>query len=255
MERPLILVTNDDSVEARGFHHLIDCVKEFGDVIGIAPAEPRSGQSSAISVNTPLRVTPVERYSARNIPVYKINGTPVDCVKLGMHAVVPRRPSLILAGVNHGSNSGVNVVYSGTMGAVMEGCMVGVPSIGFSLLSHSLSADFTWTTPYIKKIVAEVLAKGLPERVCLNVNIPAHCRPEGIKVTRASRGYWTEEYRCYEDPSGKPFYWLTGHFHNLEPDCPETDDYWLERKWVTVVPVAPDMTAMSMVDTLNLDLE
>lgn len=251
MERPLILITNDDSVEAPGFHHLIECVKEFGDVIGIAPASPHSGQSSAISVNTPLRITPVERYSTDEVPVYHVNGTPVDCVKLGMHAVVPRRPSLVLAGINHGSNSGVNVVYSGTMGAVLEGCMVGIPAVGFSLLHHSLKADFSETTPFVKSIVKHVLDNGLPERVCLNVNIPAKCKPVGMKVTRAARGYWTEEYARYDDPHGKPFYWLTGHFHNLEPDNPETDEYWLERKWVTVVPTTPDMTALGSLGTIE----
>lgn len=243
MKRPLILVTNDDSVEARGFHHLIECVKDMGDVIGIAPALPQSGQSGALSVNVPLRVVEDKRYSTPQVPVYKVHGTPVDCVKLGLDAVVDRRPSLVLAGVNHGSNSAVNVIYSGTMGAVIEGCLVGIPSVGFSLLSHSADADFSETTPLVREIVSAVLGKGLPAGVCLNVNFPARCHIEGLKVTRGARGHWTEEYKEYTDPSGKPFYLLTGHFQNDEPLADDTDEYWLKRNWATVVPVGVDMTS------------
>lgn len=245
--RPLILVSNDDSVAAPGLRHLIDCVRHLGEIIAVAPAEPHSGMSSAITVDAPLRVTLVEDYNG--VPVYSVSGTPVDCVKLGLHAVVPRRPDIMLSGVNHGSNSGNSVIYSGTMGAAMEASMAGIASVGFSLLHHSLKADFSQTTPFISDITARVLSAGLPEGVCLNVNFPAQCAIEGMKVVRAARGYWTEEFKEYTDPHGRPFYWLTGHFHNLEPDDPETDEYWLERRWATVVPVRADQSATDMLDT------
>lgn len=241
MSRPLILISNDDSVSAPGLRHLIDCVRDLGEVIAIAPAEPHSGMSSAITVNSPLRVKHVEDYDGAAI--YSVNGTPVDCVKLGLHAVVPRRPDIMLSGVNHGSNAGNSVIYSGTMGAALEACMAGIPSVGYSLLHHSLEADFSQTSPFIADVTARVLASGLPEGICLNVNFPAQCAIEGLKAVRAARGYWTEEFKQYTDPMGKPFWWLTGRFHNLEPDCPETDEYWLARRWATAVPVRADQSA------------
>ncbi|MDE5688019.1 MAG: 5'/3'-nucleotidase SurE [Paramuribaculum sp.] len=247
--RPLIMVSNDDGVHAPGLRHLIDSVKEFGDVIAVAPDAPRSGQASAITVDTPLRIT--EHDDIDGAKVYSVNGTPVDCVKLGLHAIMPRKPDLMLSGVNHGSNSGNSVIYSGTMGVAMEACMVGVPAVGFSLLHHSIAADFTHTTPYIIDIVRAVLQKGLPADVCLNVNIPAKCVPLGIKVVRAARGYWTEEYKEYSDPAGRPFYMLTGHFHNEEPDNDATDEYWLARKYVSVVPVRPDQTDTAAISTVR----
>ncbi len=244
--RPLILIINDDSIEAPGIHHLAECVRSLGEIYIVAPEEPRSGQSSALSAGTPLRIT--ERPSDKEgIRIFTVNGTPVDCVKLALHAIVPRKPDLVLSGINHGSNASVNVVYSGTMGAVLEACMLGIPAVGFSLLHHSLKADFTFSTAFVAAIAAKVLEKGLPENVCLNVNIPAKVRPEGIKVCRAAKGHWTDEYKRYLDPSGVPFYWLTGHFINEEPDADDTDEYWLNCRYVSVVPVTPDSTAFGAI--------
>ncbi len=250
-ERALIMVTNDDSYTAPGLRHLIRCVAEFGDVVAVAPSCQQSGQASAITVDMPLRI---HRHDDEgDARVYSIDGTPVDCVKLGLHAVMPRKPDLLQSGINHGSNSGNSVIYSGTMGAVIEGCMYGIPSIGFSLLHHSIDADFSETTPFVRSIVEAVMRSGLPEEVCLNVNIPAKCRPKGIKVTTAARGRWTEEYKEYTSPSGKPFYMLTGHYINEEPENTATDLYWLDREYVSVTPVRPDQTAtaaMPMVEEL-----
>lgn len=239
--RPLIVLTNDDGIHAPGLHFLLDCVRDKGDIIVLAPDSPRSGQSSAITVNSALRIRLEDEYEG--CQMYSINGTPVDCVKLGMFAVVPRRPDLLLAGVNHGSNSGTSVIYSGTMGAVMEGCMLGIPSAGFSLLHSSWAADFTECGPIIDTVVNDILQNGLPDGICLNVNIPARCKPEGLKYCKASQGYWTDEYAEYRDPNGRPFYFLTGHFVDNDPDDPETDNYWLSRNWATAVRVKTDMSA------------
>ncbi len=248
-DRPLILISNDDGVSAKGLKYLVECVSELGDVIVVAPDGPRSGQSSAITVEAPLRVNQHPDYLGAKI--YSVNGTPVDCIKLGMHALVPRRPDILLAGINHGSNSGNSVIYSGTMGAVMEGCMIGIPSVGYSLLHHSIAADFSECGRFVDMITRNVLQKGLPAGVCLNVNIPALCKPKGMKTLRAARGYWTEEYADYTDPHGHPFYWLTGRFVNSEPDNPDTDEYWLARKYVSVVPVRPDQTAVDAIEGLR----
>ena len=247
--RKLILITNDDSINAPGIHHLAECVRSMGDVVVVAPAHPHSGQSAALTVGAPLRI--VEKpCDKEGIRLFTVNGTPVDCIKLALHAIVPRRPDLVLAGINHGSNSGVNVTYSGTMGAVLEGCLEGIPSVGFSLLHHSMKADFSLSTAFVAGITGKVLEGGLPAGVCLNVNIPARVIPEGIKVCRAARGYWTDEYKRYLDPLGVPFYWLTGHFVNNEPDADDTDEYWLDRRYITIVPVAADQSDTSAVKAL-----
>lgn len=240
-ERPIILMSNDDGITAPGLKYMIEAMKDMGEIIVVAPDGPRSGQASAITVDAPLRI--VRKPDYMGAQMWAVSGTPVDCVKLGMHAVVPRKPALLVSGINHGSNSGNSVIYSGTMGAVMEGCMVGIPSVGFSLLHHSWAADFSECGKYVREISARVLAQGLPDGVCLNVNIPARCVPKGVKMACASLGHWTEEYTRYDDPHGKPFYWLTGHYVDAEPNNAMTDNYWLDREYVTVVPVRPDQTA------------
>lgn len=249
MTRPLILITNDDGIYASGIEHLIRIAATLGDVVVAAPATAQSGKSSALTVNAPLEIA--EHPSIDGAKVYSITGTPVDCVKLAIHALLDRKPDLLLSGINHGSNAAVNNIYSGTMGAAMEGCIIGIPSIGYSLLNHSPNADFTPLTPFITEITKSVLTNGLPEGVCLNVNFPKGCVPEGVKVVRAARGRWTEEYADYASPHGKPFYWLTGKFHNEEPDNPETDEYWLARNYGTIVPIRPDQTAADQIDPIK----
>lgn len=247
--RPLIFITNDDSIDAPGLHCLVEAVKSIGDVYVVAPLHPHSGQSSALTVGEPLKIS--ERHGApEGVRLFTVDGTPVDCVKLGLHAIVPRKPDIILSGINHGSNSGTAITYSGTMGAVLEGCMVGIPSVGFSLLHHSMKADFSLSISFVAEIAKKVLAEGLPEGICLNVNIPAKVVPEGIKVCRAARGHWSEEYKRYIDPNGMPFYWLTGRFVNTEPEATDTDEYWLDRRYISVVPVTPDQSATGMIKNL-----
>lgn len=248
--RPLILITNDDSIEAPGIHHLARCVSAMGDVYIVAPSAPQSGRAAALSVGTPLRVKEWGD-SKDGLRMFTVNGTPVDCVKLAMHTILPRRPDVVFAGINHGSNSGVNVTYSGTMGAVLEGCLEGIPSVGFSLTHHSMRADFTLSTAYVAAIAAKVIEKGLPAGICLNVNIPSRVMPEGIKVCRATRGRWTDSYQRYLDPQGVPFYWLTGKFLDEEPAATDTDEYWLKRRYVTVVPVRCDMSALDEIKQMS----
>lgn len=246
--RKLILITNDDSCAAPGIRRLVDCLPQDVDIIVVAPELPQSGMSSAITVNSPLRIKALPDYNSARM--FAVSGTPVDCIKMAMHTIVPRRPDLILSGINHGSNSGCNVVYSGTMGAVIEGCTIGIPSCGFSLLHHSWDADFGPGMPFIKEMVKKLLEEGLPGGVCLNVNIPARVVPLGVKVCRAARSYWTDEYQQYFDPTGKPFYFLTGRFVNCEPDACDTDEYWLKNNYISAVPVLADISAVDAVEPL-----
>lgn len=246
-----ILITNDDSINAPGLRALVDCARGFGDITVVAPVQPQSGQSSALSVNKPLRINRLEDYNGARM--YTVSGTPVDCVKLALDAIFPVKPDLLLSGINHGSNSGNAITYSGTMGAVLEGTTVGIPSIGFSLLHHSLKADFSLSMSFVTEITAKTIANPLPPHVALNVNIPARVVPHGIRACRAAHGHWSEEYERYTDPSGNPFYWLTGRFINEEPDAVDTDEYWLEKGYISVVPVTPDQTAVACIaDTTKI---
>lgn len=247
--KPLILISNDDGFTSKGIAALAQIAQEFGDVVVVAPDGPRSGQSAALTVNAPLRVT--QRPPISNAAVYSVNGTPVDCVKLGLHAVLSRHPDLMLSGINHGSNAAVNNLYSGTMGAAMEACLTGIPAIGFSLLSHDENAGFDYCQEHVRHIISTVLAKGLPRDICLNVNFPKDITPHGVTTVRAAEGYWSEEYADYTDPHGVPFYWLTGKFHNLEPDNPETDEYWLAKGYGTIVPIRPGQSATDMIPTVK----
>ena len=251
-KRPLILITNDDGLGARGLEHLVRIAVRLGDVVVVAPDTPQSGKSSAITVNTPLYVN--EHAPIDSAKVFTTSGTPVDCVKLAMFAVLDRKPDLLLSGINHGSNSGVNNIYSGTMGATMEGCTLGIPSIGYSLLSHSPNADFDPTTPFIEEITQKVINHGLPDGICLNVNFPAKCTPLGLKVVRAAKSHWTEEYQEYLDPHGKPFFWLTGRIVNEEIGNPDTDLYWLDHNFATIVPARADQNATDAIPVIQKSL-
>lgn len=248
-ERPLILVTNDDGIHAKGIHALIDFLLPLGDVICIAPDGPRSAQSMALTIAHPLRLTPHPDYHGAKM--FSVNGTPVDCIKLSNHYGLPRKPDYLASGINHGSNSSVNVLYSGTMGAVMEGCALGIPSVGFSLTSHNPDADFSGCEETVRKISEEVLLHGLPEGICLNVNVPDGVVPKGIRITRAAKGNWSDEYQRYTDPSGHDFFMLTGKFVNAEPDCDETDEWALKNEFVSVSPIEVDRTSSRIPDWLS----
>lgn len=246
---PLILIVNDGGVDAPGVHHLAEYVCSMGEVYVVAPLAPQSGQSAAMTIASPLRIKERES-TVDDVRLFSVNGTPVDCVKLAIHAIVPRRPAVIFAGINHGSNSGVNITYSGTMGAVLEGRIEGIPSVGFSLANHSMDADFSPSKGFIKDIAAEVIAKGLPDGICLNVNIPACVMPKGIRVCRAVHGKWVDGYMRFIDPDRKPFYWLTGKFENFEPEATDTDEYWLKKKYISIVPVKCDLSAIKLINNL-----
>ncbi|SBV94453.1 5'-nucleotidase SurE [uncultured Dysgonomonas sp.] len=247
--KPLILITNDDGYQAKGIEALIDSVKDLGDIIVVAPDGPRSGMSSAITSLQPLRVYLINE--SQNIKVYATTGTPVDCVKLGISELAERRPDIVLSGVNHGSNAAVAVLYSGTMGAAIEGAVFKIPSIGFSLLDHSHNADFTYSKKYIHSITKQVLEDGLPSGTCLNVNIPKGDDIKGIRVCRQTSGQWVNEFMQSKDGADKDIYWLTGNFENDEPSDEMTDEWALANRYVSVVPVKVDMTNHDLIASIK----
>jgi 5'-nucleotidase len=244
----LILLTNDDGVEAKGLKSLINVVSRFGKIVVVSPLDSNSGMSHAITVKVPLRVKKVRE--ERGITVYGCDGTPVDCVKIAFNLILDRKPDLLVAGINHGSNTSSSIFYSGTMGAALEGCINRIPSIGISLVSHDPDADLSATEFYSKQIIEKVIANGLPESICLNVNVPKTDlgQIKGIKVCRQNRGYWQEEFDARTDPQGKKYYWLTGRFFNTEPEASDTDEWALKNNYVSIVPVHIDLTCY---DTLK----
>lgn len=253
-KRPLILVTNDDGISSKGIKSLYEAVKEFGDVVIIAPDSAQSGMGHAITINEPLRLDPCHLFD--NVPAYSCSGTPVDCVKLGVYEVLHKKPDLVVSGVNHGANTSSNVLYSGTMSAAVEAAMEGIPSVGFSLCNFDSDADFTAAMSVVKNVVEQVLANGMMERTCLNVNIPDVTIGElkDIKICRQAHAFWEDRFDKRKDQFGKPYYWLTGEF--LEQDKTEdTDLYWIEKGHPTIVPTQFDMTAYKAIKELeNWDL-
>jgi 5'-nucleotidase len=251
-DKPVILVTNDDSYRAKGIAALIEAVQPFGHVVVVAPSLPQSGMSHAITVNVPLRMEKIEE--KENLEFYVASGTPADCVKLANSQIfTDRKPDLMVAGINHGANSSSSVVYSGTMAATIEGCLYEIPSIGFSLLDFSRNPDFTAAKFYVEKVVENVLKNGIAPDTCLNVNIPKLPLNEinGIRICRQNKGVWREEFDKRLDPTNREYYWLTGEFYNLEPHAEDTDEWALHHKYVSIVPVQVDMTAYSSIDTLK----
>jgi 5'-nucleotidase len=248
-ERPLILITNDDGIKAGGLVALVEVAKKIGDVVVVVPNESYSAMSHAITVKHPLYVKEIKH--KKGVALYKVNGTPVDCIKLAINKLLDKAPDIVVSGVNHGSNSSVSIHYSGTMGAAREGAINGIPSVGFSLLSHSYDADFSHTKPFIKKILKHVLANGLPEGTYLNVNVPNIRKLKGVKVCRQARGKWVEELIEREDPRKRKYYWLTGYFKNFEPEAKDTDEHALENGFVSVVPCTIDTTDYKHYDNLK----
>jgi 5'-nucleotidase len=247
----LILVTNDDGLYASGLKTLIEVMEEFGKVILVSTPESMSGMSMALTVKTPLRVKLLEETERRR--VYTCNGTPTDSIKLAVNQLVDRKPDWVVSGINHGANTSVSVLYSGTMAAAIEGCLYGIDSVGFSLNDYSRSANFPVCKKYIRIIMQKLSGSSLPEGTCLNVNVPSMPESEikGIKICRQAKGNWREEFEKRKDPMGRTYYWLTGMFQNQEPEAIDTDEWALANGFVSVVPVSVDMTAYGYMDKLR----
>ncbi len=248
--RPLILISNDDSYAAPGIEALIEVASEFGQVVAVAPKEPQSGKSHSITTLTPLVLETI--YKREDAELYALNGTPVDCVKFATdYLLKDRKIDLVVSGINHGSNAGINVLYSGTMGAAVEGSFYAAPSIGFSHISHDEAADLEAAKHFTRKIIGSVLAAKVEGALCLNVNIPdlPLDQIKGMRVVRQNMGYWREEFYPHLDPRGREYFWLTGSFVNTEPEATDTDLAALDEGYVSIVPVQVDMTDYTKIDS------
>ncbi len=249
--RPLILVCNDDGIHAPGIRALVDAVRNLGDLVVVAPDRPQSGMGHAITIGFPLRVHPQPGLFG-DIPSYQTSGTPVDCVKLAVDRILHRKPDLLVSGINHGSNASINVIYSGTMSAAVEGAIEGIPSVGFSLCDYSLEADFQLAAGVARKVSEGVLKNGLLPGTLLNVNIPKvdAMQFQGLKVSRQAAAKWKENFEERRDPHGKNYYWMTGEFEWLE-HAEDTDEWALRQGFASVVPVQFDLTAHHALDALK----
>lgn len=249
--KPLILVTNDDGITAPGIRTLIKVMNTIGEVVVVAPDNPQSGMGHAITVNATLHC---KRERIDNGPQieYSTSGTPADCVKLAKHEILDRAPDLCVSGINHGSNSSINVIYSGTMSAAVEAGIEGIPAIGFSLCDYNWDADFSAVESYVEMITKNVLKQGLPKDVILNVNFPNLKKDElkGVKICRQAKGNWEEEFDKRQNPAGQNYYWLSGKFVNQDKG-EDTDEWALANGFVSVVPVQFDLTAHHVIQHLN----
>ncbi|PHR71602.1 MAG: 5'/3'-nucleotidase SurE [Lutibacter sp.] len=248
-KKPLILVTNDDGITAPGIRKLIAIMNTIGDVVVIAPDSPQSGMGHAITIDSTLTCNKIKVDDGNQIE-YKCSGTPADCVKMAISEILDRKPDLCVSGINHGSNSSINVIYSGTMSAAVEAGIEGVPAIGFSLLDYSWNANFDVLEDEIKIITQNVLKNGLPEGVVLNVNFPKLEKFKGIKICRQAKGNWKETFDKRVNPIGKEYYWLSGEFVNLDKG-EDTDEWALANDYVSVVPIQFDLTAHHFIQKLN----
>ncbi len=249
-KRPLILVSNDDGITAPGIQALVGAVKDLGEVVIVAPDGPQSATGHAVTISRPLRLDKNHIYG--DLETWQCSGTPADCVKLAVDKVLHRKPDLLVSGINHGSNSSINVIYSGTMSAAVEGAIEGIPSAGFSLCDFAFDANFEVAAKIARNIAINILENGLPKGVLLNVNVPKVTRKElkGIRVCRQANAKWEEEFDERKDPNGRKYYWLTGKFMNYD-NGDDTDEWALANKYVSVVPVQFDLTAHHAISYLN----
>ena len=248
-QRPLILISNDDGYQAKGINALVDMLRDLADLIVCAPESARSGFSCAFSATVPLRL--YQRQSTDGLQVWSCTGTPVDCVKIALNRICPRRPDMVIGGINHGDNASVNAHYSGTMGVCLEGCMKYITSVAFSLCNHDEDADFEPLRPYVRSMVGRLLAKGLPLGVCLNVNFPVAEKFQGVKVCRMAKATWTNEIVACHHPREYDYYWMVGQYVNDEPESTDTDNWALRHGYIAITPTRTDVTAYEAMDSLK----
>lgn len=237
----LILLSNDDGYLAPGINLLIEWLRPLAHIIVVAPDGPRSGAAGSITATVPITSTLVRHEN--NLEVYACSGTPVDCVKLALHAIVPREPDLVVSGINHGDNASINAHYSGTLGAAIEGALHGLKSVAFSSCNHNPQANLTPLRPYVENVVKAALDNEMPPLTCLNVNFPALQEFKGVRICRMGHCRWFNEFEKCEIPERGTFYFLTGNYTDTDPEAKDTDSHALAEGYVAVTPTTLDVTS------------
>lgn len=251
-KKPLILVANDDGITSKGLRTLVEIASQMGEVVVIAPDSAQSGMGHAITLDHPLRVYANPIFGP-DIEAYHCSGTPADCVKFGKHFTLKgRKIDLVLSGINHGSNSSISVIYSGTMSAAIEAAIEDLPAIGFSLADYGPDSDFSHCNIWIKRIIEKVLLEGIPKNVALNVNFPRISSEEikGVKIARQALALYQEEFNERKDQYGRKYYWMDGHLYN--PDIQgNTDEDALNDNYISIVPCKFDLTDFQAIEKLK----
>lgn len=253
---PRILVSNDDGIDAPGIRALAGAMEEIGEVVVVAPDTQQSAVGHALTVSLPLRATRCDRFDTMR--GWSVSGTPADCVKLAVRRLLDAPPDLIVSGINHGRNTAVSLVYSGTVSGATEGTLLGIPSIAFSLDDFSHDADFTYASRLAAWLAPRVIAKGLPRGVLLNVNIPAlpEAKVRGLRLARQGDSYWDDVYDERRDPMGRPYYWLSGHNVLMGPT--RSDEELLTAGYATITPIhyrLTDETTLKEMETWGLEAD
>lgn len=252
--RPLILVCNDDGIDAPGIEALALALQKLGEVTVVAPATHQSGMSHAMTLGKPMRVSPYYKMTGRGAQKlfgYSVSGTPVDCMKMALTHVLPRKPDLVVSGINYGSNTAINILYSGTVGAAIEAAIFGIPAIAVSLTAYE-NADFTYAAKFARKLSAEVLRHGLPPETILTVNVPnlPEAEIKGVSVTHQGKSKWGEKMIERHDAYGHPYYWLHGEMNLLDKGV-EADEYAIREGYVSVTPLRYDLTHHDFLKTVS----
>lgn len=241
--KPLILISNDDSITSKGINHLVEIAKKIGEVVVVAPHSPQSAKAHAITIAEPLRMYKSKVFGD-DVVAYSCTGTPVDCIKLAKsHLLKGRKPDIVLSGINHGSNASISVIYSGTMGAALEGAVDNIPSVGFSVCDYDHECELKHTTKWIEKVIKDILKNGMTDYTGYNVNFPAYETGEikGLKVCRQNKGAWDEQFHERTDPYNGNYFWMAGDYKSRE-DATDTDVYALANNYVSLVPCHIDLT-------------
>ena len=247
--KPRILVCNDDGIDAPGIYALVQELRKIGSVTVVAPDKQQSAVGHAITMSHPLRMKDF-RKDGRFFG-YAVQGTPADCVKLAVRAILKQRPDLVVSGINHGSNTAISIIYSGTVSAATEGTILGIPSIAASVTTYG-EVDFRFPARFVRKLAVQVLKKGLPERTLLNVNVPPLKESEirGVLVTRQGRSIWNDTFDSRRDPGNREYFWLTGGLDEADTDL-EFDQAAVREKYISISPIQYDLTDYAMMDVLK----
>ena len=245
-----ILVTNDDGIDAAGISALVHAMREIGEVVVVAPDRQQSAVGHALTVSSPLRATEFHRDG--EVFGWAINGTPADCVKLAVSTLLDERPDMVVSGINHGSNTSVNAIYSGTVSAATEGTLMGIPSMAVSLATFDHAADMTLAAQVAKDVAQQLIDIDLPMGTLLNVNVPAVAPADfkGVRVTRQGHSVWDDYYERRTDPHGQEYFWLTGKFVPVT-ELEDADDLVVADGWAAVTPIHYELTNFRYLDTLR----
>ncbi len=255
MSKPLILVSNDDGITSKGIRVLVEAMQIIGEVVVVAPDSPQSGMGHAITIGDTLKLE--KSVIFEDVEAFECSGTPADCVKIAKHYVLKdRTPDLVVSGINHGSNTSISVLYSGTMSAAIEAALEGLPAIGFSLCDYASDADFSHAVPYIIKLAKQTLQRGLPKGIALNVNFPPIQNEEikGIKVCKQANAKWQEEFDERHDPYGRRYFWMAGNFVNFDKGT-DNDQWAVNNNYISVVPCQYDLTSKSAMEIISKEWE